>query len=123
MDPEPLPSPAIRRLRLDDLRPASEIPAARPFSRRRAAALAEHFDASRFGRPVVSCVDGVPTLVDGRHRVEAYRQQPGVIGETLVDCDVYDNVSSEHLSGLVFSAGPSGPASAGGSDNTVPAGD
>ena len=80
----PLPRPTIRPLPLHALCARSKI--LRPFSRRHTDAIAGSFDLSRFGRPIVNRVGGASIVLDGQHRAEAYRQQPGVTGETLVSC-------------------------------------
>ena len=39
-------------------------------------------------------------MIDGRHRLYAYRRQPGVTGETLVRCEVYDDLSQAEMADL-----------------------
>ena len=93
----PKPVSQFLDLRLDDLRTAPEGIAQRPFRRSRGEHLARTFNPAKFGIPVVNCVEGVFWVIDGQHRLYAYRRQPGVTGDTRVRCEVYDHLSQAEM--------------------------
>ena len=96
----PKPVSQFLDLRLDDLRTAPEGIAQRPFRRSRGEHLARTFNPAKFGIPVVNCVEGVFWVIDGQHRLYAYRRQPGVTGDTRVRCEVYDHLSQAEMADL-----------------------
>lgn len=96
----PQPVSQVLDLPLDSLRTALEGIAQRPFRRSRGEYLARTFNPAKLGLPVVNRVDGLCWVVDGQHRLYAYRRQPGVTGETLVVCEVYENLTQAHMADL-----------------------
>ena len=98
----PKPVSQFLDLRLDDLRTALEGIAQRPFRRARGEHLARTFNPAKLGTPVVNRVDGVCWVIDGQHRLYAYRRQPGVTGDTPVRCEVYDNLSQAEMVADLF---------------------
>lgn len=62
--------------------------------------LAKAFDLNRVGRLIVNLRDGIFWLIDGQHRLYAFREN-GLIDDTAAwDCEVYENLTDAEMAAL-----------------------
>ena len=74
--------------------------AQRDLNRARVAQLAACFDPEQLGAPVVSSRGGWFWLLDGQHRIEAYKRWLGAWEGQQVQCWCYDGLSEAHEADL-----------------------
>jgi hypothetical protein len=74
--------------------------AQRDLNRARVAQLAACFDPEQIGAPVVSCRGGWFWLLDGQHRIEAYKLWLGSWEDQQVQCWCYEGLTEAAEAGL-----------------------
>ena len=90
----------IRPVSIDSLQVPRAGKAQREFSQAWADAIAADFDMGKLGYPVVNRVGDINWVIDGQHRLAAFRKQPRVTRGTTLECEVYEGLDDQGMADL-----------------------
>ena len=90
----------VRPVSVAQMRVPPALVTQRPFNKSQAEAYAADFDLDKFGIPIVNHRDAIYWILDGQHRIAAWKMfiAPGDPGQ--LDCEVYENLTDAEMADI-----------------------